>query len=442
MNSQTGSDTQTESDIHAQILQRGSGSDAEVDQSLQFHAHIDVDWPVDNDEGGHGNIHNCDTEGDHGPTSAHDVIDDSLEISLQTNPSFPSSHIGIRGTSLTTMTVPSFDDDNADCVSVFALLDTCTLQTLLEAIVPNIVGLGIFTILDHSQLMDVVTARKITSPRRHSQELPLALLAIVIELELGCLPPALTNAKQILVDSLRIEFLKRVPTLAWKSTDLGFTQCVALLLASHIWSLKEDLVQIAHRWNNLAKLIWSEIRTSETARDAPELAISIGTAIEFQATRVLDLLHYSRISWSVPAEAYIPAARRVESHMPPNTATGSNQTVQSCRHGFFPMFLPLTNILRRVLTSRDPDAMDCIRDSLELFYLEFPPDLLNFSCVKFVYQLEVMIWFHGIFIITFVRQDLLSILTDETLSSHKSFYSALEHALLLGDVIKKPSESY
>lgn len=99
--------------------------------------------------------------------------------------------------------------------------------------------------------------------------------------------------------------------------------------------------------------------------------------------------------------------------------------------------------------------MKRIRDSLELFYLDFPPELLEFSSAKSPYQIEAMIWFHGIFILTcecscgsffhlplslhidslkVVRQDLLDILIDETLPMRDDFYSVLEHAILLGEV--------
>ncbi|KAF4956242.1 hypothetical protein FSARC_11641 [Fusarium sarcochroum] len=118
------------------------------------------------------------------------------------------------------------------------------------------------------------------------------------------------------------------------------------------------------------------------------------------------------------------------------TEFGSCATAASDRHEYFAIFVPLLRLLQTILSSpRDIDSMDGIRDSLEQYYLNFPPDLLEFSSIKFMYQLEAMIWFHGIFILTFVRQDLLEILIDEALPLQDEFYFAPEHAILLGEAL-------
>lgn len=99
--------------------------------------------------------------------------------------------------------------------------------------------------------------------RHGSQELLLVILAIAIEMEPDALPPALDSERDKLVDVLRLESLKLMPPLALNSADLRLSQCTALILASYTWCMKEDLVQIARRWNDLAKLIWNDMRSND-----------------------------------------------------------------------------------------------------------------------------------------------------------------------------------
>ncbi|UPL02496.1 hypothetical protein LCI18_013430 [Fusarium solani-melongenae] len=266
-----------------------------------------------------------------------------------------------------------------------------------------------------------------------SQELLLVILAIAIEMEPDALPPALDSERDKLVDVLRSESLKLMPPLALNSADLRLSQCTALILASYTWCMKEDLVQIARRWNDLAKLIWNEMRSSDMNNGHLESTARIGRAIQLQAT-VLDLLHHSRVSWPVDAETHTNPALSPLCYASPTTEFGSCTNASSRAHDYFSLFFPLLGLLQNVLSSaRDLESMKRIRDSLELFYLDFPPELLEFSSAKSPYQIEAMIWFHGIFILTFVRQDLLDILIDETLPMRDDFYSVLEHAILLGE---------
>lgn len=90
-------------------------------------------------------------------------------------------------------------------------------------------------------------------------------------------------------------------------------------------------------------------------------------------------------------------------------------------------------------------------EELERYQLEFPPGLLPFRDIKLLYQVEAMVWFHGIFLILckapcsltgFTRlticqdgkMDLYGLFEDRSWVSTDAFSKAAEHALLLGEV--------
>ncbi|KAM0420363.1 hypothetical protein ACHAPT_011905 [Fusarium lateritium] len=216
--------------------------------------------------------------------------------------------------------------------------------------------------------------------RHGSQELLLVILAIAIEMDPEYLPPALHSEWDMLIDVLRSESLKLVPPLALTSADLSLSQCTALTLASYTWCMKEDLVQAARRWNNLAKLIWNEMRLSDMTNMCLESTARIGRAIQIQAT-VLDLLHHSHVSWPVGAETRTNPALSPQPYASPTTEFGSCSNTSGGGHDYFSLFTPLLSLLQSVLNS-----------------------------------------------------DLLDILVDETLPMHNDFYFVLEHATLLGEV--------
>lgn len=124
--------------------------------------------------------------------------------------------------------------------------------------------LGIFTILPHlnsGTVTDILLDRySDEGPSSPSMVLLYALIAIGLELELGSSSTEHVSHIELVIDSLRIEALNRIPILTWKSKDIQLDQAMILLLFSHIWAMKTDLVDVAPRWNSLATIIWADQR--------------------------------------------------------------------------------------------------------------------------------------------------------------------------------------
>lgn len=100
-------------------------------------------------------------------------------------------------------------------------------------------------------------------------ELSLALLAMGIEFHASSLSPELQANKDIIVDTLRIEFLKRIPVLTWKSTDINCYQALALSLASLTWCLNDHLGDVAVRWNGMAQLLLDTLPNAPGSMSEP-----------------------------------------------------------------------------------------------------------------------------------------------------------------------------
>lgn len=379
----------------------------------------------DNDDGNDdGNQGNNDM-----PVLDEDPNDDNNASNLATdsNPRTPSRW-------LTTYSSPT-------CLNTLADInfDPSAASALLEHTLSKTTDLGIFGILNHPQLSISLGAgcldERYDADPHSAQELVFAMLAMTIELDPTTLPPHLRPNKDMLVDTLRIEFLKLIPTLTWKSADLRLSQCAALVLASYTWSLKQGLVEIAGRWNDLARLIWDEIKQSKRVISSSPLVSSIGNAIQLQ-NAVLGLLHLSGATLPIDLNSVTTASQENHSHNPHMRGSVASTADNSGDGNYFALFLPLLKPLQEVSKlTRQPVAMSRVRDSLELFYLEFPPTLLEFASLAHPYQAESMVWVHGIFILTFVRQDLLDILIDKSITLYPEFYSAVEHALLLSEVL-------
>jgi len=98
-----------------------------------------------------------------------------------------------------------------------------------------------------------------------------------------------------------------------------------------------------------------------------------------------------------------------------------------------------------------------VRDNLEVYFLQFPVSLLEYRSLKYAYQAEAMVWFHGIYMLTCtllaqimavaathgslliayfpdVHRDLSGLLSSSVLSSTLEFFSAFDHSILLGEV--------
>ncbi|KAJ6016840.1 hypothetical protein N7451_000219 [Penicillium sp. IBT 35674x] len=55
------------------------------------------------------------------------------------------------------------------------------------------------------------------------------------------------------------------------------------------------------------------------------------------------------------------------------------------------------------------------------------------DAIRKTYQLEAMIWFHGLFIILYSTPDLVDLLMDDKYNHISQFQQIVEHSLLLGE---------
>ncbi|KAH7218887.1 hypothetical protein DER44DRAFT_61275 [Fusarium oxysporum] len=288
-------------------------------------------------------------------------------------------------------TVTSLDE-------AFALgLDIQTAQYILSQVFDQSARLGIFAILSHLP-PDMSPTSLLNQSEGQPRELALMLLAVGLQLNFIWLPIDVQYSLELLIDTLRIESLKLMPMLAWKSSDINISQTMSLLLASHTWCLQSGMAEIACRWNAIAGLIWHDlVRMGNLDPLQRNVLARVGKAIELQNA-------------------------------------------------------PLQKV---TTSSHDSSALDEIRDELEAYFIRFPTTLLEYECLEHAYQAEAMIWFHGIFMLTctwlkstgrvpntfkliqekVIDRDLFLLLTSDELTSTAEFIYALDHSILLGEAL-------
>lgn len=150
-------------------------------------------------------------------------------------------------------------------------LDMSTAYSILDHLFLQAAKHGPLSILNDLHL-NATIATQCFLDKAHPRcpvELTLSLLAIALELYPDLLPRNIYENKDIIIDTLRIEFLKRIPTLTWKTTDINHSQSLALSLASYAWCLNSQLSAIAAQWNGVAQLLLNALAAPshpETAR--------------------------------------------------------------------------------------------------------------------------------------------------------------------------------
>ncbi|CVK83939.1 uncharacterized protein FMAN_01185 [Fusarium mangiferae] len=334
----------------------------------------------------------------------------------------------------------------------FALgFDIQTAQYILSQVFDQSGRLGIFAILSHLP-PDMSPTSLLNQSEGQPRELALMLLAVGLQLNFVWLPIDVQYSLELLIDTLRIESLKLMPMLAWKSSDINVSHTMSLLLASHTWCLQTGMAEIACRWNAIAGLIWHDlVRMGNLDPLQRNVLARVGKAIELQ-NAVLSMLHYKPPTASAGFQS-LPEDLQHEV-LSPGWIGGASPT--NMPTDFFSLFMPLVQPLQRVITSsHDSSALDEIRDELEAYFIRFPTTLLEYECLEHAYQAEAMIWFHGIFMLTctwlnstgqvtnpfrliqekVIDRDLFLLLTSGELTSTSEFISALDHSILLGEAI-------
>ncbi|KAF5654324.1 xylanolytic transcriptional activator xlnR [Fusarium sp. NRRL 25303] len=273
-----------------------------------------------------------------------------------------------------------------------------------------------FTSLDEAFALglDIQTAQYILS-QVFDQSGRLGIFAILSHLPPDMSPTSLLNQSE--------ESLKLMPMLAWKSSDINVSQTMSLLLASHTWCLQSGMAEIACRWNAIAGLIWHDlVRMGNLDPLQRNVLARVGKAIELQ-NAVLSMLHYKPPTASAGFQS-LPGDLQHEVLSPGWIGDASPTNMPT---DFFSLFMPLVQPLQKVITSsHDSSALDEIRDELEAYFIRFPTTLLEYECLEHAYQAEAMIWFHGIFMLTFFLVLTSSVVTclalrevDGSLGSHE-----------------------
>lgn len=148
-------------------------------------------------------------------------------------------------------------------------LDETSAQKVLELLLTSADSLGLLTILNEMNLDPASLVACFRNRTSASSQCPPELcnlfLAVGIELQPDSLHPQLLENKNIIVDCLRVEFLKQTPTLAWKSPAIKIGHCVGFLLASYVWCLDPQVSGIASRWNDLARILLDDLKSSHVA---------------------------------------------------------------------------------------------------------------------------------------------------------------------------------
>lgn len=146
-------------------------------------------------------------------------------------------------------------------------LDQTSIARLLERYLSSATRSGIFCVLAPWQetlvtITNNLPADLCTEVISHEplSSLCCALLAIALQADSGVGNTSSIGDTELLIDTLRVEALKSIPKLTWKSRTLNFDQALVLLLLSHVWCLKEDLSEISNRWTSLARIIWQDLQ--------------------------------------------------------------------------------------------------------------------------------------------------------------------------------------
>ncbi|KAG4272944.1 hypothetical protein FPRO04_14598, partial [Fusarium proliferatum] len=297
---------------------------------------------------------------------------------------------------------------------------------------------GPYGIVNEMQLDAAVVMRSLQGEHvpQCPLELSLALLAIGLELYSHLVHPDIQFQRSMIVDTLRIEFLSRIPPLTWKSAKLSYHQVVALSLASFTWCLDQELADVAGQWNGIAHVLLATL--TKTSNAPSSLVPHLQWIVEYQAVVLMFIQGETVVSTPTiaqTAQGLLPhtvfnAASDVVSS--PSTA-GSPENIKT---EYFQLFRPLLKLLHetnQAHESRGGNDASAIRGKLEDYYLDFPSHLLEYSSLTKPYQAEAMIWLHGIFLISYIPALPAKILAEHAMLTTSSFYSAFEHAYLIGE---------
>ncbi|KAJ0415412.1 hypothetical protein BJY00DRAFT_293540 [Aspergillus carlsbadensis] len=196
---------------------------------------------------------------------------------------------------------------------------------------------------------------------------------------------------------------------------------LCLLLLSYTWCMTQQSAAISLRWCSLADVFLHDIQGSfkDSSSALEELVERAIIALRLHQS-TLFLTHDCLGKW--------PNCRPLRQ---------TNQQPVAKGNSFFDLFEPFTHIIP--LVAQEPASGSSTwreaKRRLETFFFDFPEDLLKFGSAKYAYQLEAMVWHHGLFLVLYSTKDFSNLLRDPTHLQPARFTHLLDHSLLLGEVL-------
>ncbi|KFA81312.1 hypothetical protein S40288_09273 [Stachybotrys chartarum IBT 40288] len=260
------------------------------------------------------------------------------------------------------------------------------------------------------------------------------------------------------LEDYRIYALSDIPILTWKSRPVSNSHIYCLYLLSNLGYLHHELTNMAGRWAML-----SETLASSCLR--PASAISPGSQSAHDGLMEIDqrilalvslnsdvhgLLFNQRFKndgasvqtpdvigrYVADKEEYLgPAVPDCAWHEPFGCLLGGPDPAFKPEEGFFDLFIPLQACLKQALSLPTHEALahSLVARSLEDYFVTFPSSIMKLAQVKLSWQLEAMIWFHGIYLLINSGPDLVTVLT--SITETMSTAHAADHALLLAEIL-------
>ncbi|KAF4990714.1 hypothetical protein FDECE_14265 [Fusarium decemcellulare] len=234
-------------------------------------------------------------------------------------------------------------------------------------------------------------------------------------------------------DLLLASSLARIPQVSSRH-EPSVPDALSLLFFSYTWCFTCQHLDMSRRWATLARVIITDAIRHPVLGCHAFQGLSqrtfVGIALQ---ERILGLLHYNNSDPSPYEQGTVSSGMRL----------GKVQNVLVVRASRYPgrLRFVIELMVFRVadFVLQEPQSGSCAwrdaYDALEEFYIFFPPGLLKYDDVEFLYQAESMIWMHGLYIILYVGRDLLSILMDPDALSGETLRHALGHSLLLGEIL-------
>lgn len=281
-----------------------------------------------------------------------------------------------------------------------------------------------------------------------SKELLCSLLSVAIRSLKQMLPPERFEEADILHDALKQNALSSIPALVWRSSEQRLSHALSLLILSGSSCFTVPTLEIAERWGSLASLIWRDMsHGSPVDMDVSSELQRRSIAAISVLDRTLSLLHYSRSpTYAIQTSQHQIKSPTLQIPLIDDSLWHSNRYTSGDKfhlqalttgESYFNLFLPLLSPLDELLINGDGGSATRTKltAQLEDYFLSFPVSLMNYENIKYIFQVEAMMWMHGIYILLDASLDFPTLLLDRNWPKTPGFIAALEHSLLLGEAL-------